>query len=313
MDLVCKECNTPFENKRSLHCHIKAHGMYLGDYYVKHLQKKDLLTKELIPFKNYEQYIADNFVSYSNYIKWLQKIDSSTLKDWTLEEAKSKFESKNIKVAPSNTYYTLSQMAGISFYKKAFGSYSEFLDELDFDYYTERWFYKNLPKNFWEEKVDDHTIFIDTREQKPFQFKKSLVSKLDFGDYTIGGDHYSKTFIDRKSMEDFKGTFVGGFERFKREMDRCVEFNSYMFVLVESSIKQIEEDNLKTQFKTNLQFLWHNVKEIMVQYPKHIQFIFAESREEAESLVPRILFFGDRLKNVDLQYFLERKEAYLVG
>jgi hypothetical protein len=309
MDFYCKECNTPFDSKRSLHCHIKAHGLYLGDYYVKHLNKRDLLTKELIPFKNYEQYISDNFINYSNYIKWLERIEPSVLKDWTLEEAKIKFAAKNIKVSPPNAYYTFSQMAGIDFYKKAFGSYSEFLEELDFDYSVERWFNKTLPKDFWEKKVDEQVIFVDSREQKPFEFKNSLVSKLDFGDYTISGERYSKTFIDRKSIEDFKGTFVGGFERFKREMDRCVEFNSYMFVLVEGSIKQIEEDNENTKFKTNLQFLWHNVKEIMTLYPKNVQFIFANSREDAQDLVPKILYFGEKLKNVDLQYFLDKRNV----
>ena len=43
MSFECKECGENFTFLRSLHAHIKKHGLYLGDYYVKHFQKKDKL------------------------------------------------------------------------------------------------------------------------------------------------------------------------------------------------------------------------------------------------------------------------------
>ena len=90
-------------------------------------------------------------------------------------------------------------------------------------------------------------------------------------------------------------------------MDRCVRFNSYMFVVVESSIEKIEEDNKTSKFKSNLGFIWHNVRKLMIEYPNNIQFIFAYSRSGAQKIIPKILFYGQQLWNVDLQYHLEKK------
>ena len=40
-DFVCKECGKEFESRKSFHCHLKAHSVTIGDYYVKHFQRKD--------------------------------------------------------------------------------------------------------------------------------------------------------------------------------------------------------------------------------------------------------------------------------
>ena len=57
--------------------------------------------------------------------------------------------------------------------------------------------------------------------------------KLDFGDYTAAGDYYTYTYIDRKSEGDLKSTLSSGnLDRFKRELERAREFNSYVFVVI---------------------------------------------------------------------------------
>jgi ERCC4-type nuclease len=300
----CNECGERFESLRSFHCHLKAHSLRIGDYYVKHWAKKDPLAEELIPFKSYEQYSKQDFICYENLKQWLLKVDKRLAKEYTIERAKKKFNEKRVRVSPPNSFYILSEMADINECKRLFGTYKDFLDEIG----LEAWFCRPVTKDFWDIDVEDRVqILIDTREQKPLNFKNKLESKLDFGDYTAGGNLYSKTFVDRKSSEDFKQTFGMGADRFRREMDRCVQFNSFMFVVVESSIEKIEEENLSSCHKSKLGFVWHNVREIMLEYPKNIQFIFAQSRAGAKKIIPKILFFGESLWNVDLQFFIDQR------
>lgn len=301
MDLTCKECGQSFESRRSLHSHLKAHFACMGDYYVKHFPKLDPLTKEQIPCLNYDQYIKQDFICYDNFKQWIQKVDDCIAKEYVLKKAKARFEEKNVKMSPPDLFYRLSDMADISDCKRLFGSYSEFLSRLEVGQY----FYQQLPKGFWDDDSSDLEILIDTREQQPLNFPNSIESKLDFGDYTAGGTKFSNTFVDRKAVGDFCSTFSGGIDRFRREMDRCVEFGSYMFVVVESCVEKINSDNKK--FVKNISYVWHNVKQLMLDYPENIQFIFAYSRKGAQKIIPKILYHGGQLRNVDLQYFLEQK------
>ena len=299
---VCKNCGQSFETLKSLHAHIKVHETCIGDYYVKHFSKKDLFSGELLPFISYEKYFDSDFVSYENYKSWLRTTSRETAKSYILSKAKERFSQKGITQSPPNLFYTSSRMANISDIKALFGSYYEFLSEVGLNNY----FSKNLPKDFWEFEPDI-PILIDTREQNPIIFQNSISQKLDFGDYTTNEKYYSKTFIDRKSQDDFRGTFGMGVDRFRREMERCKAFGSYMFVVVESSPAQIEEDNRRSKFKSNLEFAWHNVRALMVEYPENLQFIFAFNRAGVKKIIPKILYHGKELWNVDLNYFLEKR------
>ena len=302
-DFVCKECGKEFGSRKSFHMHLKAHSLFIGDYYVKHYAKKDLYTGDLIPFKNYDQYFRQDFLNLQNYLDWLNITPPKKTKEYILEKAESKFTNKGVKISPPNLFYQLAQMADINTCRRLWGSYTSFTEEVG----IENHFTKNLPKNFWVKDCNDIQIFVDTREKLPFNFNQGLVNKLDFGDYTAGGELYSKTFVDRKSQDDFRQTFGKDIKRFRREMDRCVEFNSYMFVVVESSIEKIEEDNKTSKFKSNLGYVWHNLRAMMTDYPKNIQFIFAHNRAGAKKIIPKILYYGQDLWNVDLQYYIDAK------
>ena len=100
-------------------------------------------------------------------------------------------------------------------------------------------------KNFFNQNnsLEEIKILIDSREQLPLTFKNSAKMKLDFGDYTAAGKNYDYTYIDRKTEGDFKGTMTKGFERFNKEMLRAKKFNSYIFVLVESTVQEINDNN----------------------------------------------------------------------
>tara|TARA_R110002020_G_scaffold21871_2_gene74131 strand:+ start:252 stop:1202 length:951 start_codon:yes stop_codon:yes gene_type:complete len=303
MEFSCLECDKKFDNKRSFHLHLKAHALTIGDYYVKHYERKDLYSGDKIPFRSYDQYFRDNFINYDNFKLWMDSAPKEEVKTYIKTRAKQKFELKNIKTSPPNLFYDLSEMANIFYYKKLWGSYSCFLNELG----LKNHFIAPLPQRFWEESHDDIPIFTDTREKAPLKFNNTVINKLDFGDYTARGDLYTKTFVDRKAQDDFRQTFGKDIKRFRREMDRCVEFNSYMFVVAETTISKLEEHNKKSKFKSNLGYLWHNIRNLLIDYPHNLQIIFAHSRAGAKKLIPLILHHGDHLWNTDLQYFIDER------
>jgi ERCC4-type nuclease len=302
-DFVCKECGKEFKTRKSFHCHLKAHSLTIGDYYVKHFQKKDLFTGDLLQFKSYDFYFSHDFNNFGNYVNWLRTEPESKARDYVFGQAQRKFQDKKIEYSPPNLFYDLSFMANIYTYRKLWGSYDDFTKEAK----IENIYKKDLPKGFWDADVSGMNIFVDTREKKPLKFDNGTTNKLDFGDYTAAGEYYTKTFVDRKAQDDFRQTFGAGIERFRREMDRCVHFGSYMFVVVESSIEKLEEDNKLSKFKSNLGYVWHNVRQLMLDYPKNIQFIFAHNRAGTKKIIPLILRHGDELWNVDLQYHIDKK------
>ena len=118
MAFKCKECDKEFDKRRSFHLHLKAHTLAIGDYYVKHFDKRDLYTNDRIPFKNYDQYFNDNFTSYGNFIKWVNSAPSHEVKSLLREKAQDKFLFKGIGISPPNLYYDLAEMANIRIYKK---------------------------------------------------------------------------------------------------------------------------------------------------------------------------------------------------
>lgn len=303
MSFKCLECEKEFEKKRSFHLHLKAHALTIGDYYVKHFERRDLFTGDKLAFRNYDQYFRDNFNCYDNFMNWVYSAPKDDVKKYIRGKAKEKFKLKEMSVSPPNLFYDLSEMANIFVYKKFWGSYSSFLKDLGLS----KWYKKNLPDGFWDDGYEDIKIFVDTREKKPLSFKNSVVNKLDFGDYTAGGDFYSKTFVDRKAQDDFRQTFGKDIDRFRREMDRCVKFDSYMFVIAETTIDKLEDNNKVSKFKSNLGYLWHNVRGLMVDYPENLQIIFAHSRTGAKKLIPKILYHGQDLWRVDLQYFIDER------
>ena len=41
------------------------------------------------------------------------------------------------------------------------------------------------------------------------------------------------------------------------------------------------------------------------EYPRRIQFIFTGSRKKSMQIIPRLLYYGKELWNVDIQYYLD--------
>lgn len=300
----CLECGLQFESRRSLHAHIKVHELSLGEYYVKHFPKYDLLTGEPIPFKNLDNYLLTDFRHKKNMNRWLKEVSQDRREYYCREAFAKHMRGREYAFAPNYLYFlTHPRLPRAEFFNQAW------LDEDLQKFGCKKVFIHSIPEcpDFLD-IPSDLCIMQDTREQMPLSFScKTLVNKLDFGDYTASGPHFSSVFVDRKSEDDFKGTMTQGFERFTRELDRTKELNCYLFIVVESDFAQMfHNNNLLFKKKTNLTYVLENMRKIIVAYSDVCQFIFTGSRENSSTVIPYILVNGEKFKGVDLQYYLEK-------
>ena len=303
MSYKCKECGAEFETEKSLHAHLKAHKMYVADYYVKHYPRYNKLNGNPLPFKKKEDYFANDFVNRSQLTKWCQTAPSLEVKDYIIELGKRRIERKKYKNAPFYLELLKRQLPDLDVYKEHFGTYTKACEAMG----VKPIFYKGMPKEFNEDV--DVEVLADTREQQPLKFPKSKILKLDFGDYTLGGKDFSNTFVDRKSSGDFLSTFGGQVDRFRREMKRCVELDSYMYIVIEKPIKDIEREAVfqKGRRAPKLDWVFSNLIKIQHEFAGNCQFVFTKNREHSQNIIPKLLFWGDKIWDVDVQYFIDKE------
>ena len=300
----CKECESEFPSEKSLHGHIKIHKIYLGDYYVKHYPRFNKLNGSPLPFKKKEEYFENDFINRSQLINWCGKSDPAEVKEYAIELAKRRIKQKNYKNAPFYLELSKTQLPDLDIFKQHFGTYANACNAMG----VKPIFYKGMPEEF-KNQVDVE-ILVDTREQQPLEFPKSKILKLDFGDYTLGGENFSNTFVDRKSSGDFLSTFGGQVDRFRKEMQRCVELDSYMYIVVEKPLKVIEKEAVFTKGRRAPKLTWvfSNMISIQHEFAGNCQFIFTNNRKHSEEIIPKLLYLGKKLWDVDLQYFLDKEQ-----
>lgn len=298
MSFKCQECQKEFESLRGLHTHVKKHGVMLGDYYVRNYRRKNKLTGDLLPFKNYDDYFFKDFSQPQQLMEWIDKSPDKEVKEYIAKLLIHRVQEKGLDYGPTQLELITSGLPPIDIYKKHFGSYTEACKQCG----IEPLFNKNLPKEF-NNDYSKVKILIDTREQKPLSFKNSEKYKLDVGDYSVEASNYDYTTVDRKSFGDFCGTITTGYARFCKELDRCRSLGSYMFVVVESGFDEMEDLNKKSYKKFKLSYVYHNMREIQKQYKDCCQFVFSGSRTNSIELIPKILMLGKKLWNTDVEYF----------
>jgi len=301
----CQECEGEFKSERSLHSHIKKHNLTVAEYYTKFYPRKNMLTGKPMPFKTKKEYFSKDFSSRSQMRQW---IDSSNKKDvakYIYKKLEERINEKSMTSAPCHIDLELSNLPPLDSYREIFGSYGKVCERIGIKpTHTKPMISDFFNENFIKREMK---ILIDTREQKPLSFNASESLKLDFGDYTVGGSDYSYTYIDRKSESDFKSTVSVGLDRFKRELDRVRQFNSFMYVLVESSIDKVKKNNVFAPHRSNLAYIWHNTKTLARDYSDVCQFLFSGGRKASEYLVPRLLKCGKRLWDCDVQYYIDQR------
>tara|TARA_Y100000361_G_scaffold29586_1_gene24470 strand:+ start:6397 stop:7320 length:924 start_codon:yes stop_codon:yes gene_type:complete len=305
MSYKCKVCHEEFDTEKGLHIHLKKHKMDLATYYTTFFPRYNMLTGDPLPFKNKEDYFNHDFSTRRQLLKWCMTESEDKVKKYTLLKLKKRIEDKDLKFAPNHLELKISQLPDIDVYKKLFGSYSEACKEIG----VKPLLGKSIDSRFFndDEEFENLKILIDTREQKPLTFMKSEELKLDFGDYTVGGDDYNYTYVDRKAEQDFKGTLSGGMKRFRRELERVREFGSYLFIVVESDLTKIYKNNMFGPHKSNLNFIYHNMRLLTHEFKGHCQFVFTGNRANSQSVIPKILSIGEPLWGVDLQYWIDKE------
>tara|TARA_R100001460_G_scaffold35792_2_gene68799 strand:- start:182 stop:1129 length:948 start_codon:yes stop_codon:yes gene_type:complete len=294
----CKECGKEFKSLRSLHAHIKRHDLLLGDYYVKHYQRRNKLTDELLPFKNYKSYFAKDFNHPSELLEWCDISPKEIVKSYIIDILRRRITNKNLDHGPTNLDLITAGLPPVDVYKEYFGSYTEACQECG----VKPLLYKKLPKQFHSD-FSNVEILIDTREQKPLTFAYSKKQKLDFGDYGVQGDLYDYTFVDRKNFADFCSTVTIHYKRFAKELERCRDLGCYMFVVVDENFDNMENVNKKNYKKFKLDYVYHNMRELQNEYSECCQFVFSGSREYSSYLIPKLLILGRNLWEIDMQYF----------
>ena len=302
--IICKECNQEFGSDNPLHKHIKAHGLIVGGYYTKHHPRYNKLNGDPLPFKNKFDYFNTDFSTRAQMIKWCHTHDNKEdIKEYILKQLKNRIEQKQLKYAPNHLEIEINKLPPVDVYKKNFGGYGQVCKALG----HEPIYDKGITSKFFQKKdsIEEIPILVDTREQQPLSFENSKPLKLDFGDYTMAGDNYTYTYVDRKSEGDFKGTLAGGFKRFQKELQRTKQFNAYLYIAVEGTLKGIERNNLFGPHKSNLSYVWHNMRMLTHEFKGHCQFIFTGNRTNSELIIPKLLYYGKELWNVDLQYFID--------
>jgi hypothetical protein len=83
-----------------------------------------------------------------------------------------------------------------------------------------------------------------------------------------------------------------------------------MYIVVEKSIKAIEKEAIFTKGRrtTKLGWVFSNLISVQHEFAGNCQFVFTNSREHSEKIIPKLLYLGKKLWNVDVQYFLDKED-----
>ena len=94
MSYKCKECVAEFESEKALHAHLKAHKMYVADYYVKHYPRFNKLNGNPLPFKKKDDYFENDFINRSQLVKWCDTAPVAEVKEYIIELGKRRIDRK---------------------------------------------------------------------------------------------------------------------------------------------------------------------------------------------------------------------------
>ena len=302
----CAECKKEFEGRGSLHKHLKQHGLSLAEYYTLHYPRTNKLTGEPLPFKKFEEYFERDFSTKQQLRKWCKSAPSSEVGEYILSLMQKRQLKKERPYAPFHLETKSCFLPDIDIYKKIFGSYNQAAERVG----LRPLYFRKLPKDFFSQALPENlTIAVDTREQKPLSFdchQENL--KLEVGDYVTTGEQYSYTYVDRKAGSDLHSTLSNvNYDRFKRELERVRELDSYLFVVIESTPQQMIKAKRAFKRGGNIEFILKRLRDLSYEFEGHCQFLFTGSRAISVEIIPRLLCAGKDVWDTDMQYFLDHE------
>ena len=311
----CSVCQKKFEGDKNLHLHIKAHKLSIGDYYHTQFPRHDLHTKELIKFKNKEQYFSADFNNKRNLKSWLKQVSMEKAKKYCKGLLTKRKREKGIKYTPTEVELRTLLVPPIHYYQIIFGDYYKLCEEIGFKNKLSQIPAKKIEGLKFKEEFDkDHVIYVDSREQNPLQIKDfpTEVKGLKFGDYCLNDrEKTGNCYIERKSVPDLIGTLSSGLERFEKEIERAAEEDAYLVILVERKLEEcLAFNRLPYVYKKNTRvtpdFIFHNIRSLLQKFP-HIQFLFVDGRKECVRIVKKLLLTKILRVKFDLQLAYDLK------
>jgi len=289
---TCAECGREFKKRGGMHLHIsKTHSMSQEDYYHKHFPRFDIRTNKIIPFKSYDQYSHALFTDKKSEYSYLLACGYSGKAKEILDGYMASFIDKSGGRFPTHCEWITYPNLGYH----RIPSFKKFHDEWN----------KNGLKYFDapEPLASKGRIIVDTREQKPlFEGEKRGVN---VGDYILEPQYYTGVHVDRKSLDDFIGTFNGKqVDRFRREAQKARALGVKLVVVTEASMSDCYRTQPKrfTKQKTSGKTAFYSVRQLSREFSDTLQFLFVKDREEAKTYVRRVLSNPEIVKSYDLQY-----------
>lgn len=323
MPVICGFDQSEHESVTALHTYLRRFRIKQEVYYHQYNPRRDKLTAELIPYKDYDQYHAAEFSNKNTLRKWLKTYKAEGL-EWSINWLRKRKEEKGLVYAPSQAELRTLTCPSMPYYDTvaaAQGGYYGIAAMLGFQ--TR---YAREPLDF-APLQHDAVVIQDTREQNPLILQiPTREEVLDVGDYALSIPHDRGIRIERKSLSDFCGTLSkrkvtyerktkttvdSSWERFSRELARAKDANLYVVMMVESDINDAQRfDYLPhTQnIKASPAYIMHNLREILYQYPLNLQVVFVNGRTEMATKMIRVLEMGDQVRRIDLQAAYERGE-----
>jgi len=158
---------------------------------------------------------------------------------------------------------------------------------------------KKHPEKNEQENTLNVNIIIDTREKRPWEFKKTpsgmnvsniYHDKLDAGDYCLLGLEFPNqnfsVIVERKAkMEEFLGNIGSNWKRFKRELEKLSEFKRPLIIVEDDMSKayaryKSSRGRRKGYFNLPPEFIIKRISEIYIDYG--VPVFFASSRSMGE-------------------------------
>ncbi len=270
--MICKIC----ENEVTQENHFwKVHHLSQEDYYTKYYPRFCKFSKELLPFKNKENYFNNDFKGKREMAAWFKENSGQVAKDYAIALLKKRIERKKLIYAPCQTELRSLLFPSMIWFKQNFDSYNDLCSSLGlkirFDLENEVPIFRSI-KN-------EAIILVDSREQKSLKFSdyKTKIQGLKFGDYALEPNRF-KVHIERKGLSDLAATFGTGFERFCREVIRAKRERAYLIILVEASINDALHFNYLPYMKyckVSPDYCFKHIRDLMQTF-ENIQFVFAE-------------------------------------
>jgi len=309
MSVICKVDGKEFKDEKSLHLALRGYGLNKEKYYHQYYPKKDLLTGETINFKTKEQYLNSDFNDKNNMKKWLKSQPLENSKEYCINLLKKRKKDKNLIYSPCQIELRTIMSPSIVFYNKIFDDYYDVCSSLGLE---NKFIHpKNISNQFNFKLTQDDTIYVDTREQNWLKFNIPFeIKTLPYGDYTCSNDNCN-CYIERKSLSDFISTLsVGNLERFKKEIEKAHQNQSYLVVVIEEKLQSALSfqylPHISKKIKATPEFIFHNVRSLLQEYD-NLQFLFVDGREEMKRTIEAILASKCFYKRVDLQLAYDLK------